>query len=56
MNKTTKNMVGIGGIASTLLGITLSIPGFFNEMYVLAIIASLFIVGGVFLIAIAFGD
>jgi len=56
MKKTTKNILAVAGIISTIGGITGAIPSFLQGNYSLAIGSSIFMIGGIILIAIAFGD
>ncbi len=55
-NKTRKNLLAIAGIISTIFGITGTIPSFLKENYSLAIGSSILVIGGIILLAIAFGD
>ena len=56
MKKTTKNILGVAGIISSVLGITIAIPSFLNEMLSIATVSVFLIVIGLVLLAIAFGD
>lgn len=56
MNKKTKNILAIAGIVSTGFGIVGAIPSFLQEKYGIAVASTMLIVGGLVLIAIAFGD
>tara|TARA_Y100000294_G_scaffold177972_1_gene206020 strand:+ start:2161 stop:2343 length:183 start_codon:yes stop_codon:yes gene_type:complete len=54
--KQTKNILGVAGIISIILGIIGAVPSFLQERYSLAIGATMLVVGGLILLAIAFGD
>lgn len=56
MNKTKRNLLSLAGVISTVLGITAMIPTLGQANYGLAIVAGLFVVGGLVLLAIGFGD
>lgn len=56
MRKTTKNILAVAGVIATIGGISGAIPSFLNENYSIAVISGIFIIGGIILIAIAFGD
>lgn len=51
-----KNLLLVAGIASLILGLVSSIPGFLQEKYGLAIGGGGLIVLGLILLAFAFGD
>lgn len=56
MNQTKRNLLGVAGVIASIVGIVISIPSFLKENYLAGIIATILIVGGIVLIAIAFGD
>lgn len=56
MKKQTKNILGIAGVISTVIGVIGTIPSFLREMYGIAIGSTLLIIIGLVLLAIAFGD
>jgi len=56
MKKTTKNILGVAGVISSVLGIVTAIPSFLRETYSIAILSTFLIVIGLVLLAIAFGD
>ena len=56
MSKTKKNILAIAGVTSTVMGIIGAIPSFLQERYGLAVGSAIFIIGGLVLLAIAFGD
>ncbi len=56
MKKTQKNILAVAGVISTVLGVMVAIPSFLNENVGVAIGAVILVVGGLVLIAIAFGD
>ena len=56
MNSITKNiMVVLGGFTS-VMGVTITILSLLKENYIPAVIASVFMLAGMIVIAIAFGD
>ncbi|MFH0978688.1 MAG: hypothetical protein V1837_05280 [Candidatus Woesearchaeota archaeon] len=56
MNKRTGNILAVAGVISTVLGIVIAIPAFLQEKFVVATGSFILIVGGLVLLAIAFGD
>ncbi|MBI3033110.1 hypothetical protein HYY69_06555 [Candidatus Woesearchaeota archaeon] len=56
MKKTTKNILAVAGVISTVLGIVGVIPAFIEAKYGAATGATFLIVLGLVLLAIAFGD
>lgn len=56
MARKTKNILLVAGIISTVLGIIGAIPSFLQNRYGIAVGATVLVVGGLILIAIAFGD
>ena len=56
MKKTQKNILAVAGVISTVVGLAFVIPSVFQEKYWLAFGAVLFIVGGLVMLALAFGD
>jgi hypothetical protein len=56
MKRRQRSLLLIAGIMSTAFGIIGAIPGFLQSNYVLATVSTLFMVGGLVIIAIAFGD
>lgn len=56
MNKKEKNILAVAGVISTIMGIIGAVPSFLQEKYGLAIGAAILIIGGLVLLAIAFGD
>lgn len=56
MKKTQKNMFLVAGTILTILGITGSIPSFLNEQYTVATLSAIFVIGGIILLAVGFGD
>jgi len=56
MNRKQKNILAVAGVIATVMGITGSIPSFLKAQYQLATISTIFLIGGIILIAIAFGD
>ena len=56
MKKTTKNILAVAGVISSVLGIVGAIPSFLSGRYGVATGASILIVAGLVLLAISFGD
>ena len=56
MKRTTKNLLAVAGVISTIIGITGAIPSFLKEMYGVAISSAILIILGIILLAISFGD
>jgi hypothetical protein len=56
MKQQTKNILAVAGVISTVMGVAGTIPSFLQERYGLAIGSTILIVGGLVLLAIAFGD
>lgn len=56
MRQTTKNLLGIAGVISTIMGIVITVPAFLGANYLTAILATFLIVAGLVMLAIAFGD
>ncbi len=56
MKKTQKNILAVAGVISTVLGLVSFIPSFIQEKFGLATGATVLIVAGLVLLAIAFGD
>ncbi len=56
MKRAQKNLLIVAGIILTVLGIIGSIPSFLKEQYAIATISVIFVIGGIILIAVGFGD
>lgn len=56
MNSKSKKILGIAGVISTVLGALFTFPLFLKENYLLSGFAAIFIIAGIIMIAIAFGD
>ncbi len=56
MKKSTKNILAVAGVISTVLGIVGAIPSFLQGSYGAATVATILVVGGLVLLAISFGD
>lgn len=56
MKLVKKNILGVAGVISAVLGIVLAIPSILKEQYITASISGILIVGGLVLLAIALGD
>ena len=56
MNKRQKYITGVAGIICMIIGIFAAIPSLMNNQYYFASIAAAFVIGGLILLAISFGD
>lgn len=56
MKQRKKSILAIAGVASMVLGVTMMVPTLSQGQYAIATLAGLFIVGGLVLIAIGFGE
>ena len=56
MKSTQKNILAVAGVISTILGIVGAIPSVLQEKYIIATVSAIFIVAGLIILAIAFGD
>ena len=56
MKKTQKNILAIAGVISTVIGVMGAIPFFLQERFGLATGSGILVVGGLILLALAFGD
>ena len=56
MKKTQKNILAIAGVIGTIVGIVFAIPSTLQGNYLIATISTVLIVGGLIMLAIAFGD
>ncbi len=56
MKRKSANLLAIAGVICTVFGIIIAIPTYLRELYLPAILATILIVGGIVLLAIAFGD
>jgi len=56
VRNTTKNILAVAGVISTVIGIIMAIPFFLREMYLVATLSVILIVAGLVLLAISFGD
>ena len=56
MKKTQKNILAIAGVISTVIGVMSAVPFFLQERFGLATGSVILVVGGLVLVAIAFGD
>lgn len=54
--QTQKNLLAVAGVIATVLGVIGAIPSLFKEQYILATVSVIFVIGGIILLAIAFGD
>ncbi len=56
MNKRTKNILAVAGVIGTVLGVIFAIPSFLKENYIVSAIATVLVVAGLVLLALAFSD
>lgn len=56
MRKTARNLIAVGGVLCSVVGLIWTIPLFLNENYIFGFGTSLLIIIGIVLLAIAFGD
>ncbi len=56
MKQTQKNLLAVAGVISSVLGIMGAIPSFLQEKYTIASVFTVLVVGGIILLALAFGD
>lgn len=56
MNLKGKNLLIVAGIIGVVVGITLAIPSFLHGKDFLGVFAILLLMGGIILLAIAFGE
>jgi len=56
MKKQSKNILAVAGVISTVVGIIGAIPSFLQSNYTLSILSVVLVVGGLILLAIAFGE
>ena len=56
MKKTQKNILAVAGVISTIIGVMGAVPLFLQEKFGLATGLVILVVGGLVLLAIAFGD
>ena len=56
MKKQTRNLLGVAGVIATVLGVVGAIPSFLKNELGLALASGLFIVGGIIMLALAFGE
>ncbi|HLC86467.1 MAG TPA: hypothetical protein VJG30_04235 [Candidatus Nanoarchaeia archaeon] len=56
MKRSAKNILLAAGVLSSILGITFAIPSFIKEIYSVAIISTIFIIGGMIIIAFSLGE
>lgn len=51
-----KKLLIVAGVIATILGIAFIIPSVLKENYFIAVISTIFVVGGIILLAIGLGD
>lgn len=56
MKRRTKYILGVAGVIGSLLGVTITIPAYFQNLYTHAIIGSILLVAGLVILAISFGE
>lgn len=56
MKQTTKNILGVAGVISAVVGVVVAIPALLQEKYLVATLSVMLIVAGLVLLAISFGD
>lgn len=57
MGETTKkHFLIVAGVISTVLGLAFLFPAFLQEIYWLAGLTTILVIGGIILLAIGFGD
>jgi hypothetical protein len=56
MRQTKKNLLAVAGIMCTIIGVITIYPSILKETYWLVSICVALIIGGIILLAIAFGD
>ena len=56
MKKSTKNILGVAGVIGTVMGVIGAVPSFLQANYGLATGSAILIIGGLVMLAIAFGD
>lgn len=56
MKQKTKYLLAVAGITSGVLGISMTIPAYMQNLYTPAIVGSILLVAGLVLLAISFGD
>ncbi len=56
MNIKGRNLLIVAGVISTVLGLLWMTPSFIKEVYWLSVVASLFVIGGIILLALGFGE
>ncbi|MEK6955831.1 MAG: hypothetical protein AABW52_04180 [Nanoarchaeota archaeon] len=56
MKRSAKNILLAAGIMSSILGITFAGPSFIKEIYWVAVFSTIFIIGGMIIIAYSIGD
>lgn len=54
--KSQKYLISVAGVISSVIGIVIAIPSFMKENYTAGTIATILIVAGIVLLAIAFGE
>lgn len=56
MNKRTKYILAVTGVISSIMGIVYAIPSFLKDEIGIAVFSTVFIIGGLILLAISFAD
>ena len=56
MQRRVKNILAVAGVIAVVLGIVGAVPSFLQQQFGLATASVTFIIGGLILLAVAFGD
>ncbi len=56
MKGQAKNFLAIAGVIGVVVGVAFLIPSFLQEIYWLAVASAVMMMGGLILLALAFGD
>ncbi|HIH25167.1 hypothetical protein J4476_06255 [Candidatus Woesearchaeota archaeon] len=56
MKRSAKNILLAAGVTSSVLGITFAVPSFIKEIYGVAIVSTILIIGGMIIIAYSIGE
>ncbi len=56
MKKKTKNLLAVAGVICTVMGVIGAVPSFLQARYGIATGSAILVIGGLVMLAIAFGD
>ena len=56
MNSRSVNLLAVAGVAGTIIGIAAAISSFLQSNFLGAVFSSILVIGGIVMLAIAFGD